>query len=302
MFAPQFSGYEQHDAQEFLAFLLDAVHEDLNRVLDKPYVPDRDLGGLPDEIAAAVAWQGYLRRNKSIIVDIFQGQLRSTLCCGTCGHTSTKFDPFMYLSLPLHADARGRFTLDSCLEAFTQVEELTGDERWFCSKCDAFRDATKKLDLWKVPPVLIVHLKRFKFDKYGQRSKIQEPVEFQFRGWDVEQTVCCPKDVDVVVELGNEGEGGGDMGGVRAAAGRVGGTDETARRFGAESSVPDGHQETGSKGGGPVEKGQGGRQGKKLKSVAKYDLYAMSCHHGSLSSGHYTATCRDRESSEWYVV
>lgn len=30
-FAPQFSGYQQHDSQEFLAFLLDGLHEDINR-------------------------------------------------------------------------------------------------------------------------------------------------------------------------------------------------------------------------------------------------------------------------------
>jgi ubiquitin C-terminal hydrolase len=37
-FAPQFSGYQQHDSQEFLAFLLDGLHEDINRILQKPYV------------------------------------------------------------------------------------------------------------------------------------------------------------------------------------------------------------------------------------------------------------------------
>lgn len=36
-FAPQFAGYQQHDSQELLAFLLDGLHEDLNRVIKKPY-------------------------------------------------------------------------------------------------------------------------------------------------------------------------------------------------------------------------------------------------------------------------
>ena len=31
-YAPRFNGYQQHDAQELLAFLLDGLHEDLNRV------------------------------------------------------------------------------------------------------------------------------------------------------------------------------------------------------------------------------------------------------------------------------
>lgn len=37
-FAPQFSGYQQHDSQEFLAFLLDGLHEDINRIQQKPYI------------------------------------------------------------------------------------------------------------------------------------------------------------------------------------------------------------------------------------------------------------------------
>ena len=49
-FAPQFSGYQQQDSQELLAFLLDGLHEDLNRVKKKPYVEIPDHGGRPDEV------------------------------------------------------------------------------------------------------------------------------------------------------------------------------------------------------------------------------------------------------------
>ena len=44
-FAPQFTGYQQHDAQELLAFLLDGLHEDLNRVQEKPYIETIDYDG-----------------------------------------------------------------------------------------------------------------------------------------------------------------------------------------------------------------------------------------------------------------
>ena len=37
---PQFQGYEQHDSQEFLIFFLDSLHEDVNKVIDKPYFKD----------------------------------------------------------------------------------------------------------------------------------------------------------------------------------------------------------------------------------------------------------------------
>lgn len=45
-----FTGFAQHDAQEFMAFLLDGLHEDLNRVRDKPYTTTVDSDGRRDEV------------------------------------------------------------------------------------------------------------------------------------------------------------------------------------------------------------------------------------------------------------
>ncbi|KAJ1689237.1 hypothetical protein LUZ63_013392 [Rhynchospora breviuscula] len=100
-FAPQFSGYNQHDSQELLAFLLDGLHEDLNRVKKKPYIEIGDSDGRPDELFAEECWRNHKARNDSIIVDVCQGQYKSTLVCPVCSKVSVTFDPFMYLSLPL---------------------------------------------------------------------------------------------------------------------------------------------------------------------------------------------------------
>lgn len=47
------------------------------------------------------AWENHIVRNKSIVVDLFHGQLKSKVTCKECGHESVRFDPFNYLSLPL---------------------------------------------------------------------------------------------------------------------------------------------------------------------------------------------------------
>lgn len=91
----------QQDSQEFVAFLLDGLHEDLNQITKKPYIEEKDANGRPDEIVAKEAWDNHLQRNKSIIVDLFQGQLKSTVTCNVCNKVSIKFDPFMYLSVPI---------------------------------------------------------------------------------------------------------------------------------------------------------------------------------------------------------
>ncbi|XP_065195075.1 ubiquitin carboxyl-terminal hydrolase 4-like [Sycon ciliatum] len=100
-FAPQFSGFAQHDSQELLAFLLDGLHEDLNRIRKKPYVELSDSDGRNDEEVATEAWKAHLKRNDSVIVDMFQGQFKSRLVCPVCNKVSVTFDPFMFLSLPL---------------------------------------------------------------------------------------------------------------------------------------------------------------------------------------------------------
>ncbi|KNC53988.1 ubiquitin carboxyl-terminal hydrolase 4 [Thecamonas trahens ATCC 50062] len=102
-FAPQFSGFQQHDSQELLGFLLDGLHEDLNRVLDKPPTEKLESDGRPDAEVAAEAWERHLLRNKSFIVDTFQAQFKSTVVCPAegCGRVSITFDPYLYLQLPL---------------------------------------------------------------------------------------------------------------------------------------------------------------------------------------------------------
>uniref|UniRef100_A0A8D3BMW7 Ubiquitin carboxyl-terminal hydrolase 32 n=1 Tax=Scophthalmus maximus TaxID=52904 RepID=A0A8D3BMW7_SCOMX len=104
-YAPRFNGFQQQDSQELLAFLLDGLHEDLNRVHEKPYVELKDSDGRPDLEVASEAWENHLRRNRSIVVDLFHGQLKSQVKCKTCGHISARFDPFNFLSLPLPMDS-----------------------------------------------------------------------------------------------------------------------------------------------------------------------------------------------------
>lgn len=52
--ASQFTGYAQHDAQEFMAFLLDGLHEDLNRIQNKPYTETVDSDGRLDEVRSSL--------------------------------------------------------------------------------------------------------------------------------------------------------------------------------------------------------------------------------------------------------
>jgi ubiquitin carboxyl-terminal hydrolase 8 len=192
-FAPQFSGYHQHDAQELLAFLLDGIHEDLNRVKERPYIEDRDCDGTNDEEDAIENWKNYLRRNKSLIVDMFQGQLRNTCKCLKCGHVNVRFEPFMYLSLPMSQTTK---SLDDCIDLYLKEESLSGDNKYNCEKCKTLTNGTKKQDLWMLPPVLIVHLKRFKYNDYGKiGTKNEAAIDYPITEWDLKSRVKSSRGV-----------------------------------------------------------------------------------------------------------
>jgi len=77
----QFRGYNQQDSHEFLHYLIDILNEDLNRVKEKPYVEIADSEGRDDSIVSSEHWNAFSKRNDSIMVDLFYGQLKSHLVC-----------------------------------------------------------------------------------------------------------------------------------------------------------------------------------------------------------------------------
>ncbi|KDE05592.1 hypothetical protein MVLG_04087 [Microbotryum lychnidis-dioicae p1A1 Lamole] len=197
-FAPQFRGSDQHDAQEFLGFLLDGLHEDLNYVTNKPapieMTPDRehDLETLPPQLMSDREWDIYKMRNDSFVVQCFQGQFRNQLKCLTCGKTSTTYNTFMPLSIPIPS-GRGitKTTLYECIQGFVREEILDKDDAWFCPRCKTNRKATKKLSLSRLPPILVIHLKRFSF--HGPFSdKIETFVQYPLFGLDLTTLIPPP--------------------------------------------------------------------------------------------------------------
>jgi ubiquitin carboxyl-terminal hydrolase 4/11 len=113
--APLFSGYGQQDSQEFMSFLVDGLHEDLNRIRQKPYTenPDFDDSKINDLEAikelGEVYKKNYQLRNSSVITDLFNGFYKNKLVCPVCGKISITFDPYLLLTLQLPIDHHWQF-------------------------------------------------------------------------------------------------------------------------------------------------------------------------------------------------
>jgi ubiquitin carboxyl-terminal hydrolase 2/21 len=110
-----------------------------------------------DSTKATESWKRYLRNEDSSIVDIFVGQLRSSLRCTVCDHVSVTLDPFWDLSLPIPSRS-GTVKLSLCLEHFTREEILDGNEKPTCSKCQTRRKCTKSFSIQKFPKILVIRI------------------------------------------------------------------------------------------------------------------------------------------------
>lgn len=226
-FAPRFMGYSQQDAQEFLRYILQGLHDDVNHITATNRKSSLDLDDhLTENQKASESWRKYLKTDNSKIVDIFVGQLKSTLKCCYCGHTSVTFDPFWDLSIPI-SKSYSSVRLSECLNLFTNEENLIGDEMPVCGKCKVKRKSTKSFSIQKFPQILVLHLKRFtQGDSY--RVKLSTKVDF-------------PLNLDLSSYS----------------------TNACSDRW------------------------------------KTYNLYAVSNHSGSTSSGHYTAYCKHPYTGQW---
>ena len=100
--ATRFRGFGQQDSNEFMSVFLDYLNEDLNGTTKKQYIEMKEKGeNESDEQCARRFWDCNLKRNDSIITDLFCGQFKSTITCPDCGHINITFDPFDTINLPL---------------------------------------------------------------------------------------------------------------------------------------------------------------------------------------------------------
>ncbi|KAF9386418.1 Ubiquitin carboxyl-terminal hydrolase 33 [Podila verticillata] len=153
--------------------------------------------------------------NPSVISDIFEGTLESRVRCLICRREYIKEDKFFDLSIPIDKKSKiidddspseksskdggsafGSFVdsiggwlnnrnikLQDCLASFCATEELTGEDRYRCTQCDALNDCRKTFKITQLPETLCIHLKRFRYDNYS--SKINTYVQFPMEDLDM---------------------------------------------------------------------------------------------------------------------
>ncbi|KAJ3145087.1 hypothetical protein HDU86_001158 [Geranomyces michiganensis] len=166
----------QEDAQEYLGFLLDALHEELLA---------KEKAASPTPAAEQPqSWVEVGKKNKALetvetaiptspISNIFAGRLRSVVRCAG-RKDSINVQPFEILPLDIAPDSVQ--TIESALKAITAPEVLEG----FCTPSRANRtgSATKQLSIETLPPVIVLHVKRFRYDQARGAQKLMKYVTY----------------------------------------------------------------------------------------------------------------------------
>ncbi|CAD8185002.1 unnamed protein product [Paramecium octaurelia] len=171
----KFNPRHQHDAQEFLLFLISSLEDEINNFNKKQ---GQQHPKLPN-----------------IIEKYLKGQTISEIICKNCSHKSSITEDFLTLSLALNKINSINQSLDEFLK-----DELIQDYK--CDSCHKKKTAIKKTRIIKLPQYLILHLKRFKF--FPKSNKIIQHVKFS-----LESTFCGIKYslVGIIVHSGSLEQG-----------------------------------------------------------------------------------------------
>jgi len=187
----------------------------------------------------------------------------------------------------------GCITLEECLDAFSEEEKIP---EAYCSKCREFRVQTKNMSLWRLPPVMIIHLKRFQFTQQ-MRRKLRDLVVFPTEGLDFTRIITSDSadDKGCVVENGNSK--GGEEEEEEKEAEEDPEPDENGEATSTNDDDDDNDDDDYTEPSG-LETGIGSMH-LSTESEPLYDLYGVIHHQGAMTGGHYVASLKSETDGKW---
>ncbi|KAJ0987329.1 hypothetical protein J5N97_005685 [Dioscorea zingiberensis] len=164
----------QQDSHEFLTLFLSLLEHSLN--------------------------QSKVSTAKTVVQDLFRGSVSNLTRCSVCGkdsEASSKTEDFYELELNI----KGLNSLDESLDEYLSLEQLHGENQYFCESCSIRVDATRCIKLRSLPPVLNFQLKRYVFlPKTTTKKKITSAFSFP-RILDMGKKAGSPPESDLMYEL-----------------------------------------------------------------------------------------------------
>lgn len=169
----EFDNYMQQDAHEFLNFLINHINEIIlaERNQNTMKVPK----STPSENVTCNGNATPQNTEPTWVHEIFQGTLTSETRCLNCETVSSKDEHFF----DLQVDVGQNTSITHCLKCFSNTETLCNDNKFKCDNCSSYQEAQKRMRVKKLPLILALHLKRFKYmEQYNRHIKVSHRVVF----------------------------------------------------------------------------------------------------------------------------
>lgn len=174
------------DAHEFLNYLLNKIVEEIEEEKKLLHVPLDDSAhsvksssttSQPLVMTASTSSSGNPSTGTTFIHQIFEGILTSETRCLTCENVSSRDESFLDLSIDIEQNS----SVTACLRQFSASEMLCQRNKFFCDGCCDLQEAEKRMKIKRLPNVLALHLKRFKYQEDVQKYiKLAYRVAFPF--------------------------------------------------------------------------------------------------------------------------
>lgn len=237
-----FKGGSQNDSQELINCVLDNIHEDLKcpvqinyinvpqsvitfkndikmyqKKMKNPSLSDDDKANiitvyrkyLDDHmreyaiLSALEYWEKFIQPNHSVIRDLFTGMTYTETKCNECKITSLAFEPFIMLTIAI-PKSNLPVKLTDCLKDHSANYMLVDKNKYQCSNCKDYKDATQVTHIWEVPEILIIHLKRFSSEligNYCRTEKNSTKIDFPLTNLDISEYISQYNKKDAKYEL-----------------------------------------------------------------------------------------------------
>lgn len=183
----EFDNYMQQDAHEFLNFLINHINEIIlaergqkntnssssSSSSTSSHFANIKVTGNSD--AGVDVRNVNMPQEPTWVHEIFQGILTSETRCLNCETVSSKDEHFF----DLQVDVDQNTSITHCLRCFSNTETLCSDNKFKCDNCCNYQEAQKRMRVKKLPMILSLHLKRFKYmEQYNRHIKVSHRVVF----------------------------------------------------------------------------------------------------------------------------
>ncbi|KAM6894804.1 ubiquitin carboxyl-terminal hydrolase 12 [Lycodopsis pacificus] len=184
-----FDNYMQQDAHEFLNYLLNTIADLLQEEKSQERQQNGKLvqngggggtgggseGGGGGGGGGGGEGEGGKETQQTWVHEIFQGTLTNETRCLNCEAVSSKDEDFLDLSV----DVEQNTSITHCLRGFSNTETLCSEYKYYCEQCRSKQEAQKRMRVKKLPMILALHLKRFKYmDQLHRYTKLSYRVVF----------------------------------------------------------------------------------------------------------------------------